>query len=94
MASVELDQVKEYYGKILKSTRDLKSDACCTTATLPAHHREIISQIDDEILAKFYGCGSPVDVAEIVEGETTLDLGSGAGIDRHRGRVDALQRQT
>lgn len=81
MASVELDQVKEYYGKILKGTRDLKSDACCTTATLPAHHREIISQIDDEILAKFYGCGSPIPLA--LDGCVVVDLGCGTGRDAY-----------
>ncbi len=81
MASVELDQVKEYYGKILKGTRDLKSDACCTTAALSAHHREIISQIDDEILAKFYGCGSPIPLA--LDGCVVVDLGCGTGRDAY-----------
>jgi ubiquinone/menaquinone biosynthesis C-methylase UbiE len=35
--------------------------------------------IDDEILAKFYGCGSPIP--EGIEGLTVLDLGCGSGRD-------------
>ncbi|MCZ6766746.1 MAG: methyltransferase domain-containing protein [bacterium] len=81
MASVGLDQVKEYYGKILKGNRDLKSDACCTTEVIPAHHREIISQIDDEILTKFYGCGSPIPLA--LDGCVVVDLGCGTGRDAY-----------
>ncbi len=71
--------VKEYYGEELKSTRDLKTSACCTTDSLPAAHKAILSQIADEVLEKFYGCGSPIPVA--LEGKTVLDLGCGSGRD-------------
>jgi len=81
MAIVGLDQVKEYYGKILGGTRDLKTSACCTAETLPPHHREIISEIDDEILTKFYGCGSPIPSA--LEGCVVVDLGCGTGRDAY-----------
>jgi SAM-dependent methyltransferase len=74
-----LDRVKEYYGKILKGKRDLKSTACCTSDALPAHHREIVALIDDEIIEKFYGCGSPLPSS--LEGCTVLDLGCGTGRD-------------
>ena len=52
-------QVEEYYGRELQSSRDLKS-SCCTAAPLPAAHARILEEIDDEILDKFYGCGSPI----------------------------------
>ncbi len=45
------------------------------------YHREILSQIADEIIEKFYGCGSPVPDA--IEGCTVLDLGCGTGRDAY-----------
>ncbi|KAF0218630.1 MAG: type 11 [Geobacteraceae bacterium] len=74
-----LENVKEYYGKILTGSKDLKTSACCSIETLPPPHREILSLIDDEILEKFYGCGSPIPPA--IEGCTVLDLGCGTGRD-------------
>ncbi|MGE3758700.1 MAG: methyltransferase domain-containing protein [Pseudobdellovibrionaceae bacterium] len=74
-----LESVKEYYGKILKSTQDLKTSACCTTESMPLHLREILKDIHEEVKDKFYGCGSPIPHA--LEGKTVLDLGSGTGRD-------------
>ena len=61
---------------------------CCDpgVALEPDTARQLYSQIElDEIpsaasLASL-GCGNPVAVAELHEGETVLDLGSGGGID-------------
>ena len=77
----EINQVREYYGKILSSKRDLKSSVCCTPDSLPAHQRKIVELIDDEILEKFYGCGSPIPTA--IEGAVVLDLGCGTGRDAY-----------
>lgn len=74
-----LESVKEYYGKVLKSSQDLKTSACCTTESMPFHLREILKEIHDEVKDKFYGCGSPIPHA--LEGKTVLDLGSGTGRD-------------
>ena len=74
-----LENVKKYYGKILTGSKDLKTSACCSVESLPAGHREILSLVDDEILEKFYGCGSPIPTA--IEGCTVLDLGCGTGRD-------------
>lgn len=72
--------VKEYYGKKLRSIKDLKTNACCCSDEMmhPAV-REIENMLDDEILAKFYGCGSPIPPA--LEGCRVLDLGCGTGKD-------------
>ncbi len=29
------DQVKEYYGKVLEKSKDLKTNACCTFENIP-----------------------------------------------------------
>ena len=71
--------VKEYYGKVLQSTKDLKTTACCTTETVPEHLKPILSEIEDEVITRFYGCGSPLP--ESLEGKVVLDLGCGTGRD-------------
>jgi ubiquinone/menaquinone biosynthesis C-methylase UbiE len=76
---ITLEQVKNYYGEVLKQKEDLQTNACCDIDAMPRHLAEIIAQIDDEILEKFYGCGSPIPPA--VEGCTVLDLGCGSGRD-------------
>ena len=73
------ESVKDYYGKILKSTNDLKTSACCTSDAMPDLHKEILKKIEPEILNRFYGCGSPLPDA--LEGATVLDLGCGTGRD-------------
>lgn len=73
--------VKEYYGQVLESTEDLKTSACCAPDAIPDYHKAILSELEDEILARFYGCGSPIPVA--LEGATVLDLGCGTGRDAY-----------
>ena len=77
--SQTLESVKEYYGEILSSNKDLQTSACCPTQALPAHLREIVREIHPEIQDKFYGCGSPIP-AEL-DGKVVLDLGCGTGRD-------------
>lgn len=74
-----LETVQQYYGKILKTNADLKTNACCTADAMPAHLKPILSQIHPEVLEKFYGCGSPIPA--VLEGKTVLDLGCGTGRD-------------
>lgn len=73
------ETVKEYYGRILKTNRDLKTDACCNVDFLPTHLKKIVGQIPPQVLEKFYGCGSPIPA--VLDGKTVLDLGCGAGRD-------------
>lgn len=90
------DSIKEYYGKVLKSSADLQTSACCATEALPAHVAEILRDVHPEVQQRFYGCGSPIPPA--LEGATVLDLGCGSGRDCYvlsklvgpRGRVIGL----
>ena len=72
-------QVRDYYGATLQSTDDLKTSACCTEEAVPEHHKPILSLLPDEVMRKFYGCGSPIPDA--LDGQTVLDLGCGTGRD-------------
>ncbi len=73
--------IQEYYGKILKSSTDLKTNACCSSDAVPEKHRKILAELPTEILEKFYGCGSPIPMD--LEGLTILDLGCGSGRDAY-----------
>ena len=72
------DNVRAYYGQTLQSSEDLKT-SCCTSAEIPDEFKKILGMIDDEVMARFYGCGSPIP--EAVSGLTALDLGCGTGRD-------------
>jgi SAM-dependent methyltransferase len=71
--------VKEYYGKTLGGSDDLKTDACCTTDAMPDYLKPVLAKIHEEVAQRYYGCG--LVVPEAVEGLRILDLGCGAGRD-------------
>jgi len=71
--------VQDYYGKVLKSTADLQTGACCTAEAMPAHLLPILKELHEEVRDRFYGCGSPIPPG--LEGATVLDLGCGSGRD-------------
>jgi len=73
------DSVQNYYGKVLKSSQDLKTSACCTLDAMPLHLRTFLADIHPEVVSRYYGCGSPLPPA--LEGCTVLDLGCGTGRD-------------
>jgi SAM-dependent methyltransferase len=74
-------EVQRYYGDVVKTTADLKSTACCTPDSIPAHVREVLPFIADEITEKYYGCGSPIPL--VLTGLSVLDLGCGTGRDTY-----------
>jgi SAM-dependent methyltransferase/sulfatase maturation enzyme AslB (radical SAM superfamily) len=73
------DQVKDYYGKVLQKTQDLKTGACCAGDNIPAYLKKILAEIHGEVLDRFYGCG--LIAPQLLEGMRILDLGCGAGRD-------------
>ena len=74
-----LDSVRNYYGRVLKTNQDLKTSVCCAGASLASPIREILKDIHPDVLARSYGCGSPIPPE--LAGRTVLDLGSGSGRD-------------
>ncbi len=74
-----VSDIKEYYGKTLQQTEDLKTSACCSSESLPVYVRRVLPMIEREVVKRFYGCGSPIP--PLLEGKTVLDLGCGTGRD-------------
>ncbi|MDO5043776.1 MAG: arsenosugar biosynthesis radical SAM protein ArsS, partial [Coriobacteriia bacterium] len=60
---------------------DLKTNAttCCSNVAMPRYVIDALKLVEDEVVEKFYGCGSPIPPA--LEGLTVLDLGCGSGRD-------------
>ena len=60
-------------------------DACCsgTSAAIGIQLYDVAerAELPDAAVLASLGCGNPLAVAELREGETVLDLGSGGGID-------------
>ena len=74
------DAVRDYYGKILAGSDDLHTNATsCHVEAPPRYVAEVMPLVADEVIARFYGCGSPIPPA--LEGATVLDLGCGTGRD-------------
>jgi MoaA/NifB/PqqE/SkfB family radical SAM enzyme/ubiquinone/menaquinone biosynthesis C-methylase UbiE len=66
--------IQEFYGR---AAEEPKADLCCPVK----YDDEDVRHIPKEVLDRFYGCGSPIAMAGVKEGESVLDLGSGGGID-------------
>lgn len=73
------NEVKDYYGKELQSSADLKTNACCTLPNYPTFVTNVLKEIHSEVLDKYYGCG--LVMPEQIAGARILDLGSGSGRD-------------
>jgi ubiquinone/menaquinone biosynthesis C-methylase UbiE len=79
------EHVKDRYSKI--ATGEGSSCSCCSGADLmneqiqeAGYSAEELKSIPEGAVFGL-GCGNPTALAEIQEGETVLDLGSGGGID-------------
>lgn len=76
--------VREGYAKIAKQK---SACSCCGGAALAQDISKKIGYTEEELEAVpeganlGLGCGNPVALASLKEGETVLDLGSGAGFD-------------
>jgi arsenite methyltransferase len=81
--STELrEQVRQRYAEAAKSATGCCNESCCSEdfgeALYTAEQRK---ELPDAAGLVSLGCGNPTAVAELHEGETVLDLGSGGGID-------------
>jgi len=73
-SEVSREDVREFYSKAAVATQE---SLCCPVK----YERVDLSHIPERVLEISYGCGSPVNKANIRPGESLVDLGSGGGID-------------
>merc|ERR1711879_590115 len=66
-------------GKTLKTSKDLKTNACTTSGPPHPVIQKCLQKVPEDVVASFYGCGNPIPLG--IEGLTVLDLGSGSGRD-------------
>jgi SAM-dependent methyltransferase len=71
--------VSEYYGKLLASSADLKTNACCASGAPPAWIASRLANVHPEVANRFYGCGYPIPHG--LSGVAVVDLGCGTGRD-------------
>ena len=85
--------VRDHYGNIAKSGSSCcgPSNSCCSSpadvdiskliSIKIGYSQDDVDQVPEGANLGL-GCGNPVALASLKEGETVLDLGSGAGFDR------------
>src|SRR4249920_1294288 len=81
--------VKEKYSEIAKQPKDQNAASCCGATSSCCGDEVYNIMADDYSKMEGYnsdadlglGCGLPTEFAKIKEGDTVIDLGSGAGND-------------
>ena len=80
------EQVRERYAEVARAVERDRRDSCCDDGN-PGDWGEALytaeqrGALPDAAVLASLGCGNPTAVAELHEGDTVLDLGSGGGID-------------
>ncbi|KAF2664226.1 SAM-dependent methyltransferase UbiE/COQ5 family protein [Microthyrium microscopicum] len=71
------NKVHDHYGSLARSAQPANSSAIAKAFGYSAHELESITS--DANLG--VSCGNPLAIASLTQGETVIDLGSGAGLD-------------
>jgi arsenite methyltransferase len=72
------DEIRTYYGKVLQSSTDLQTNACCDT-TPPEYLKPILASLHEDVVRRYFGCGLVAPF--VLQGMRILDLGCGSGRD-------------
>ncbi len=81
------EQVRRRYAESARAVAERSGGSCCGGEAASGEFVEALytveqrGELPDAAALASLGCGNPVAVAELREGETVLDLGSGGGID-------------
>ena len=80
------ESVSEAYAKAVCAPSD-DGGPCCApvqkgvVVKLAGYTQDELTALPAEAVVNSFGCGNPLAFSEVKDGETVLDLGSGAGID-------------
>lgn len=86
------DEIKARYGQAALQAQKQERRSCCGTGTVLTEGKldpitgnlygeNETAVLPEEAVLASLGCGNPTALAQIMPGETVLDLGSGGGID-------------
>ena len=82
------EEVRKRYGEAAKKAQAAETASCCgdeatgeSAISSTLYETDELRQLPQEAVIASLGCGNPVAVAALSEGEVVLDLGSGGGID-------------
>jgi SAM-dependent methyltransferase len=82
------EEVRRRYAEAARSVSEKGGKACCSDEKAASDVFGALSysagergELPDAATLASLGCGNPIAVADLNEGETVLDLGSGGGID-------------
>lgn len=82
------EEVRKRYGKAATKAQEKAATSCCGDGDIEAsgissklYTTDELKDLPQEAVVASLGCGNPVAIADLKEGETVLDLGSGGGID-------------
>jgi arsenite methyltransferase len=83
------ETVREHYAESARRVTEKAADASCCGPSTPEestissnlYTTDELQGLPQQAVVASLGCGNPVAMAELREGETVLDLGSGGGID-------------
>jgi len=76
--------VKKHYAELAKGASCCKVASCCDQSSQTrkiGYSEEELKELPNSVVKTVAGCGNPTALADLREGETVLDLGSGGGID-------------
>ncbi len=81
------ETVREHYAESARQVKAADEASCCDSAPAEAaissnlYTTDELQGLPQEAVVASLGCGNPVAMADLHEGEVVLDLGSGGGID-------------
>ena len=80
------EAVRERYASAAREVQARQASSCCSTGSCDCGNSALydprqLAEIPEGAALASLGCGNPTLLAQLREGETVLDLGSGGGID-------------